>query len=87
MQSLFIAVKFDTSVVHHTIAGIELAISFGKEEGVVARLDSKAFNLMGKVLDFLPRVQVFVRQVVSNKNFYDQLLSEHDVAQELAFKE
>lgn len=86
-HSVFIALKFDTSVVHHTLSGLDCAISSGKEEGIVARLDSRAFALLCKILEFLPSVQVLARQVISNKNFFDQLLSDSEVAQELAFKE
>lgn len=84
---LFLALKFDQLVVHQTFAGMDLNVTSGKEEGVVARLDGKAFVKLGKILDFLPKAQVFAKEVVANKNFVDQTLGEAEVAEELNFKE
>jgi hypothetical protein len=75
--------------VHHQLSVELQSVSAGTkdEEGITVRVDSKAFKSIGRVLEFLPKVQVFAKQTVANKNFVDQTLSETEVSQELEFKE
>ncbi len=78
--------QFDTTIVHQQLSLELQGVSQG-DDGLVVRVDSKAFKSVGRILDFLPKVQVFAKQAAANKNFVDQTLSETEVAQELQFKE
>jgi hypothetical protein len=78
--------QFDTTIIHQQLSLELQGVSQG-EDGLVVRVDSKAFKSVGKILDFLPTVQVFAKQAAANKNFVDQTLSETEVAQELQFKD
>jgi hypothetical protein len=59
--------KNNTQVMHHAFSGIELNITSGKEEGLVARMDSKSFKHFGVIVEFLPHVQLFAKEVKGKK--------------------